>query len=161
MAGCSLDIQETPGKKITPDTLPEDVATGSSQEQSAVKPIRDASADSIFMREYLILYNDYRESQGKPRLNFYPEINNIALTRAADIRELGKYDDGAGRRAMGIYDSTAEYVFFIGFYASPEELVELWSSADANWMTRQMLLDWYPRAGFAKVGEVAVHLFVR
>lgn len=138
----------------------EEEAPEASPEPSDVKPIRDASADSSFMREYIILYNDYRESQGRPRLNFYPEINELALTRAADIRELGKYDDGAGRRAMGIFDSTVEYVFFIGFDASPEDLLDWWS-VDGDWMTRLMLLDWYPRAGFAKVGEVAVHLFVR
>ena len=62
---------------------------------------------------------------------------------------------------MGIYDTTVEYVFFIDFDASPEELLELWSSANADWITRQMLLDWYPKAGFAKVGEVVIHLFVR
>lgn len=120
------------------------------------KPVRDAGADSIFSREYIALYNDYRVSQGRSPLNFYSELNTLAAARAAEILESPDTPTTIDPNAVW------QYVVYLDYSVSPQDLLDTWADPKySDWMTRQMMLDWYPRAGFAKVGGVAVHLFVR
>ena len=140
----------------TTESLGERAGGSESSKGVVVSPVRDASADSIFSREYIALYNDFRVSQGRSPLKFDPELNRLALTRAAE-------------EFNSLYPPTRidpntvwEFVVHLGDHDSPQDLLDAWSHPEySNWMTRQMMLDWYPRAGFAKVGTVAVHLFVR
>lgn len=115
-------------------------------------PVRDASADSVFSKEFINLYNKYRESKGRSPLNFDEEVNSAAVYRAAEIRDAGYTPKGNG--------AVWEYVIpNITLDESPNDLVSDMPYQD--WMTSQMLLDWYPKAGFGKVGEIAVLLLGR
>ncbi len=123
--------------------------------EGTVSPVRDASADSIFSREYIAIYNDFRVSQGRSSLKFDPELNRLALTRAAE-----EFNSLPPTRIDP--NTVWEFVVSLEDHDSPQDLLDAWSHPEySNWMTRQMMLDWYPRAGFAKVGTVTVHLFVR
>ena len=116
-------------------------------EQEAAGVIREFD----FYTEYAASFNEFRNRNGLPQLEFRSELNDIAATRAEEIATDFSHD-GIKQYNLG------ENIAMLAYSSDgPQQLLQLW--ADSPRHRANMLSGSYSFTGFAKNGRFAVQLF--
>ena len=124
------------------------------EEEAAARAQREAEMAAAgadqeydFYKEYITLFNQFRQGNGATPLVFTPDLNELANQRCKEISVVFSHEgvpSGCGENiAMG--------------YSSPSSLLNGWASSTGHRMN--MLSSMYTSTGFATDGYYSVQLF--
>jgi uncharacterized protein YkwD len=124
------------------------------KEEATARAQREAEMAAVavaqeydFYKEYITLFNQFRQESGAAPLVFTPNLNELANQRCKEISVVFSHEgvpSGCGENiAMG--------------YSSPSSLLNGWASSAGHRMN--MLSSMYTSTGFATDGYYSVQLF--
>lgn len=100
-----------------------------------------------FYKEYVALFNEFRQDNGVPPLIFVPDMNKLADQRCSEIRNNFSHEGVP----PGCGENIAEGYF------SPQSLLNGWANSPGHRMN--ILSSRYTITGFATDGDYSVQLF--
>lgn len=100
-----------------------------------------------FYKEYVALFNEFRQENGVPPLTFVPDLNELASWRVLQIRDNFSHEGSP----LGLGENIADG------YGGPASFLELWATSPGH--RSNMLSLGYSTTGFATDGRYAVQIF--